>query len=98
MNQFHVGQRVVCVATGPWKATLELGYKTPVRGEVYTVREVYVDSGDEVTVGVRLVEIVNPATYYGYEVGWYAGEFRPVKTTDISIFLAMLQKTPEEVF
>jgi hypothetical protein len=43
------------------------------------------------------VEIVNPATYYGYEVGWYAGEFRPVKTTDISIFLAMLTKVPEGV-
>ncbi len=100
MNTFHVGQRVVCIARGVWLAARSLGCTVPVSGQVYTIRDVYVDPYDKVSVGVHLVEVVNPKDYCGrpVEVGWHVHEFRPVRETDISVFLAMLSKAPEEVF
>lgn len=100
MNTFHVGQRVVCIARGDWPRARAEGLRVPVRGQVYVIRDVYVDPNyDE--VGVRLVEVVNPRDmlFNGepWETGWLADEFRPVRETDISIFTAMLTRVPEEV-
>lgn len=61
---FHVGQKVVCIGEfrneDAWVYD-EMGVTLPVRGEVYTVREVRQElSDDDVACGLLLVEIVNP--------------------------------------
>jgi len=97
-NNFHVGQKVVCVET--WALSLGDGYGDevgPVAGNVYTIRSIQVGrKAREVTV--RLHEITNPIRPY-YIIGMWEPDFnvrrfRPVKTTDISIFTAMLAPTP----
>jgi hypothetical protein len=89
---FRVGQKVVCVKNGAakWRG------QTQARvGEIYTIRDVYVDpiSGD---VGIHLAEIINPLHPCGIEYGFYAKRFRPVvsRKTDISIFHAILNGAP----
>lgn len=61
---FHVGQKVVCIAEfrkeDAWVYDA-LGVTLPVKGEVYTVREVRQElADDDVSYGLLLVEIVNP--------------------------------------
>ncbi len=77
---FFVGQKVVCVDTSEWNLGAEKAAKGnvfPVKGGIYTIREVV--DGD----GLLLMEIVNPPTWWGkVEIGFFASRFRPV--TDIS--------------
>jgi len=72
---FHIGQKVVCIARGDWrKAKIKylyrvgIGLNVPVSGQVYTIRDlVWDDRGpdgpDDVkgigAVGVLLMEVVN---------------------------------------
>ena len=77
---FRVGQKVVCVDDAPWETT---GLPVPVRKKgIYTIQELSrIRSG----LGVKLEEVDRRT--YGY---FRAARFRPVVTTDISIFEAML--------
>lgn len=93
-----VGQKVVCIATGDWKKVLSYdpACSVPKRGNIYTIREIYLDPYSGST-GIRLVEIVNAlGLYLGtdrlIERGWCLHEFKPLeeKKTNISIFTRML--------
>ena len=91
---FHVGQKVVCVDdVFPFGSELNC----PVNGCVYTIRDFeYSDGGAN---GMRLDEIVNEPRAYvdGFvEVAFFLHRFRPVRTTDISIFTAMLAPIPHK--
>lgn len=95
-----VGDKVVYV-DGEWPVyhvewNLARGVAFPVRGNVYTVREIELEHDSSF---IRLVEIVNPSLHYGdgfAEVAFDIASFRPVKKTktDISIF----QKIDREIF
>ena len=81
---FHVGQKVVCVDGKP--SIRGSAWETlPVKGSVYTIRDIHTE------FGVRVEEIVNPVFPYikgMMEAYFNFTRFRPVRTTDISIFTA----------
>lgn len=83
---FSVGQEVVCVDDENWLNTDESG-KHPVKGNVYTVAEWRTFRG---TPAISLDEF---ACWHFY----MARRFRPVKTTSIEIFRAMLVTPPREI-
>lgn len=96
---FRVGQKVVCVENqfeDPYPGDI-----VPVRGEVYTIRALEPGCENPSETYVLLEEIVNPPNYFvqgGYgELSWDAEAFRPVKTTSIAIFRAMLVSPPKVV-
>ena len=95
---FEIGQRVICTNAKPTSAKRKtLGEIYPVEGQVYTIRATRVWHGEP---GVHLEEIVNqPRKYVGGvdEVWFRASRFAPIKKTDISVFLKMLEPTPERV-
>ncbi len=97
---FQVGQKVRCTARGDWSKTrarwAEYGASVPVRGGIYTVREI---TSRHDGVGILLVEVVNPKIPgYGIEIAWALHaddghpEFLPI--TDISVFKEILNKIP----
>ncbi len=86
---FRVGQKVVCVDDGPNANGLIPSVRT---GETFTVATI------DPTIrfgayGVQLVERAARAPTYVFR----ADRFRAVHETNISIFTAMLDKTPERV-
>lgn len=90
MIDFHIGQKVVCVDASP----SHIGGKYRlVKGAVYTIRG-FDDEGGY--LGLYLEEIPDDPVRAPFKLpnGWYAWRFRPVKTTNISIFTAMLVPTP----
>ena len=102
---FHVGQKVVCVNARPRRKDLHPRYVstvTPRLRAVYTIRDIFDASPygfDE--PALLLVEIVNPVRGYSAPTGpvvceqfWLASRFRPVRTTSIDIFRAMLEPVP----
>ena len=92
---FRIGQKVVCV--DGTRLCLDLGEQRPVKGRIYTIRNFCEDDTDG--TGLRLEEIVNEPRHYtdGYaEIAFYVWRFRPVRTTDISIFTAMLTPIPHK--
>lgn len=100
MCNFRVGQKVVCDAPKGFEQAEHETCISPKHGEVYTIREIEVDADGQ---WLRLHEIVNPPETYdvgGYgETAFHGSGFRPVveRKTDISIFKAMLNTTPETV-
>lgn len=99
---FRIGQKVVCIDDSqPKESTiyckrlgrtlLQLGDMSGLkRGQIYTVRGVDLDWGDESPV-LFLEEIIRPrVTDELYETGFLQSRFRPVQErkqqTDISIF------------
>jgi hypothetical protein len=90
---FRVGQKVVCVNTGPMRSDRGnlLQTRRLVEGGVYTITAVMEAGG---IFGVQVLEAEpDGATNWGF----IARRFRPVveRKTDISIFTAMLN--PEQV-
>lgn len=102
MTQFHVGQKVVCVDVErrpagnkvPRDKAESVGAKFPEKGNVYTIRELYLSNKG--TPGVLLEEIENVYASFSLgfssEIGFDADRFRPVieRKTSIEIFQAML--------
>lgn len=94
MCNFHVGQKVVCV----WNFS-KCGFgdeQLPAKGEVYTIRgmEFFPRTG---MVGLVFEEFHNKPRHYSpglFEAHFAAERFRPVKTTSIEVFTAMLAPTP----
>lgn len=81
MMAFHVNQRVVCV-----DATNNTGFIQ--KGATSTVTMVGM-IGDEPGISVAEAPIGIPDM-----LAYYASRFRPVRTTSIDTFLAMLSKPP----
>lgn len=64
------------------------GGKLPIKGKVYTIREVITRGSRE---GYRLEEIINPPVCAGMiEPAFIADQFRPVRDSDMDIFRNML--------
>jgi hypothetical protein len=95
---YRIGQRVQYV-DDRWPAAGRYQRETvPTRGWVYTVREILPCKAfgyDE--DGLRHVEIVNPVILYAtplgpatFELTFRVSRFRPVRTTNIDVFLEML--------
>lgn len=82
------GQRVVCI-NDTFTALVKAIYKQlPVKGQTYTIREVYlgrekvVKGGDSATVGLLLEEVVNPPDPFhvgGEELGFSSERFAPLE-------------------
>lgn len=95
---WHIGQRVVCVDD---KGFNEKGLIYPIKGKVYTIREVkYYPDGD--FYSFRLEEIVNQPKEYkqGYgEKAFREFRFKPLDEKRLDIFRAMLvtKKETEKV-
>ena len=93
---FVVGQKVECVVAGLIKQSAGRAKFDPLpiegltKGQIYTIRAVDLDEFSGIPV-VYLVEIIRkvsgPETK---ECGFYPSRFRPLITTDISVFKAML--------
>lgn len=89
MCGLEVGQRVVCIRDyGP-------GDGWPELKRVYTIRELLIYESLQLPA-LRLVELVHPIDETaGVEPMWWAGNFRPVKRTDISVFRKLLRPVLE---
>lgn len=99
---FRIGQEVVCVDDKPVGG---IGDTSPLKsGQTYTVRWIgdYSDSiNGNIGICIRVEEICrNYPVPFGYaeqdcrDVPYFAWRFRPVKTTDISIFTELLTDLP----
>ena len=99
---FRVGQKVVCINATDWKHPTYSDKKEifPKVDEIYTIREIFTDDGDEFgCFTITLEEIRNKKRYCGYEITFYVWRFRPLveSKTDISIFQEMLKPIKEKV-
>ena len=104
---FYVGQKVVCVddslPPNDMNMARELGIELPMRGSIYTVREIVTDFVPGRN-HLRLNEIPNPVIEEwedekAAEPAFSFWRFRPLieRKTDISIFTAMLDPTKREM-
>jgi hypothetical protein len=82
------GQRVVCVNDTFSAAVRALYQQLPVKGDTYTIREVFlgrekiVKGGDTATVGLLLVELKNPSDPFHQglqELGFSSERFAPLE-------------------
>jgi hypothetical protein len=105
---FHVGQKVVCINVAPGRDGLVPRYRgiaLPALGGVYTIRDIF-DArryGHD-DLGLLMEEIVNPIRRYISEHGpvtceqfWLSYRFRPLRTTNIDVFLKMLEPARERI-
>ncbi len=98
---FHVGQMVVCINGDFVDKCWRMVPHMPVKSRIYVLRGVVL--GWYRPHGVYLVveELINPAIKWSdgttSEPHFLAARFRPVRTTDISIFRKMVEKLPESV-
>ena len=96
---FEINQRIICIDAKPTRPRKHMNEVFPVEGQIYTVREVNpaVRCATGVEPAVRLEEIVNPVNVYrnATEEMWFrAIRFAPIRTTNIDIFLKMLEPEP----
>ena len=100
MNDFQVGQQVVCVIE-PCPERVKYHYRQyreatfPIVKAVYTIREIFIVANE---VAIRLQEIHNNSDYFAdgfLEICFLLSNFRPVKKTDISVFTKMLLNVPK---
>lgn len=93
---FRVGQKVVCVDDSPAKNGV---YSGPlIMGAIYTVKWAGKRPSDHMPVLI-LEEIRGAFHWSGCEYAYRQRRFRPVaeRSTDISIFTAMLNPSKEHV-
>lgn len=91
MIDWQVGDKVVCIYAFEAMDPLEV---VPVKGVVYTIREIEAADG---FVFIRLVEIVNDCLDYvdgAGEVCFWAARFRKVQPSAIKVFTDMLTAKP----
>lgn len=102
MSMFHIGQLVVCVddrenAYRKFKCTYQGNLDGLAKDAIYTIRGFYNGDNPVWNKGdLYLEEIVRPLEGGREEAPYHYARFRPVVTTDISIFEAMLVPTPKE--
>lgn len=82
------GQKVVCINATFTPVILALYKQLPVKGDVYTIREVFlgreriVRGGDSATVGLLLEELKNPPDPFHQgqqELGFSSERFAPLE-------------------
>jgi hypothetical protein len=87
---FHVGQKVVCVDDNPHYP--QLPWTPPQKGAVYTITSLFVERR---LLCVTLAELQNKNPV-GRDFGYVAHRFRPLRVTNIDVFLKMLEPQPKE--
>jgi hypothetical protein len=103
---FFIGQRVLCTNDRNWPDFSRDGYvpTLPKAGAIYTVREIMlgVPAQGHDEDGLWLAEIVNQTVVvrdhrggaYVAEIAFRMSRFRPLRATNIDIFLEMLAPVP----
>jgi hypothetical protein len=94
---FRVGQLVACI-NSEWPQSQSEGLATPVKGEVYTIREIYDDAVDGAYL--RFEEIVNPPRFYdeGFFEKCFVGRcFRPLTQQNIDIVESLKAPPPADL-
>lgn len=104
MSNLRIGQKVVMIKGFPIDEAARAqrdGVTLPAVGRVYTVRSIDAGTGWDTGLSfIRLDELHNlPHWSDGIEPSWQSSFFRPAveRKTDISVFKAMLNTTPETV-
>lgn len=93
MTDIKPGDLVVCVDDRPSGIVPYRGEALPVKGTVYTIRDLHPD-GD----AIWLVEIINPIVVYRFcELSFRIFRFRPVRDEDIAIFRKLAEPTDRRV-
>lgn len=97
MKNWYVGQKVVCIDS--YSHEINTGLK---KGEIYTIKKIfeckvtnpYPHRINDLTF--HLQELDPPRTSTYHMIGFNSERFRPLieKKTDISVFKAMLNRTP----
>ncbi len=97
------GQRVVCINDTFPEMVRAIYRQLPVKGRTYTIREVYlgrekiVKGGDSATVGLLLVELLNPPDPFHAgreELGFSSERFAPLEEVPAEEVEALAQAGP----
>lgn len=92
--KFHVGQAVVCIKGDGWRPEFT-AVNRPVKGKVYTIRQVIIDGGDCL---LWLKELLNPALKpFLFEPGFLAYRFAPVELLPDEALAELLSETLETI-
>lgn len=99
---FRVGQKVVCVYADPLPGSpSNTDMDGLTKGAVYTISEIGPVPAPHRWAGMASVHLVEinrgPCPLLGITIGFACARFRPVKTTSIEIFRAMLVNPPREI-
>lgn len=99
---FHLGQQVVCIDDSVKRAKAIQDMHGLKKGNIYIIRWV----GEMIwpffgvtnpLLYIRVEEIIRPTCCGHADLPYLATRFKPLKTTDISIFTEMLTKLPETI-
>lgn len=95
---FSVNEKVVCIKTYKiLEVDIEVGNVLPVKGEMYTIRDIFVQQGD---VFFTFHELVNPIVEYEdgvNEIQFWHGNFRKLDHSFAENLLAkMIEQNREE--
>ena len=92
---FHVGQLVVCVdnRNSPPNSTAWLPGEGLVEGQIYTIASIHLWEGHEVFWLHEVKRHPLSVKHHGKKCGYGYWRFRPVKTTSIDVFTALLAPT-----
>jgi len=90
---FEVGQRVVCITSGPWfdlDGTEYPSANAPKKNHVYTIKGLLIADIPPV-IGHLYLELD------GFDMQWFSQWFRPLETrkTSIDVFNQILVKAPK---
>jgi hypothetical protein len=96
MCTFQVGQKVVCIDDTPRTRRGWVSGTKPTLREIYTITRVAPMHTDPNRIALWFEEITNWWPHpSNIDAGYNANRFRPVKTTNIDVFLKLLEPTPE---
>lgn len=93
MSNFHLGQKVVCIDDGLWP---DEPPPYVVKGHIYTISGFEESPAWPGNIFLTFEEFPFVCAAPGWTTGYLSTCFRPVRTTDISIFTAMLVPAPRE--
>lgn len=104
---YRCGQKVICINDSNWSENSMMNQTIlPIKGRVYTIREIYPSYKIVFGTAFLLYEIVNKKYdhFFGYagqmvEPGFLAERFRPVvdeSKTNIEVFRKMLDQPNRE--
>src|SRR5580704_15796196 len=96
MSNFHIGMKVVCINDKPEGGHGDMDGLT--EGQIYTIRwmgeNTHPECGTEYCIRVEEIWRGMCPKHRMFDVPYRADRFRPVRTTSIDVFTAMLAPTP----
>lgn len=99
---FRRGQKIVCVNDSSWNIFFEAYVIRPVKGDIYTIRDIIPGDAIDPMISFHLYEITNdpfPHPVGLLEPSFLAHRFRPIitRSTDISFATKILDNINEKV-